>query len=318
MAERRYHRFPDKPLLRSKSGLKAPPCPGFAVEIHNKIDLLKVSDPSELTVHACPMTTLKGVCKRADCQQNIKNFTSPDEWKQHLDTYNIGDSNIQLAMIAIRRSAETLRNIMAVNMIQESRNQVIDAADTMRAMAAKVENVAMNDELIYNEFKVQAEKLVNAKNKFKESSIVKASIQYGGTTDSTLANALGYREETSKVEDVNNDESNKSIDAELELLQNRVEQLHIEKTDSEKQLEEQLAIIKKEKEVLSAEKDALVAIANETREKLIEARQKANDYHDSLMTEEEKPFPRLDSQQIPDDYLPENVEKRLVDEFDNQ
>ena len=59
---------------------------------------------------------------------------------------------------------------MAVNMIKESRNQVINAADNMRAMAAKVQSVAMNDELIFNEFKYEAEKLVDAKNKLKESS----------------------------------------------------------------------------------------------------------------------------------------------------
>ena len=91
MTERRYHRFPDKALMRSKAGTKAPPFPGFSVDIHSKIDLLKVSDPSQLTVHACPMTTLKGVCKRADCQQSIKNLTSPDEWKEHLILDFIGE-----------------------------------------------------------------------------------------------------------------------------------------------------------------------------------------------------------------------------------
>ena len=145
--KRGTHRFPDEPLITSRTGKKAPACPGFRKDISN-LDFRTSFDHASLLAEPCTLKTWTGVCKRPSCKLSILNFTEVKEWKAHLNSYKTGftpDTEI---------SANNLRKIMASRIVSRSKESR-DTINTDRVHSIETvlqaeddDNNAVNGELI--------------------------------------------------------------------------------------------------------------------------------------------------------------------------
>ena len=109
------HSFPTAAELgvKNQASKKQESCPIGCLGFDPKISTLKLTKTTavnDLIALPCKTTTLKGVCKRAECRAFIEDYLTVEEWNAHLAHYT-AKTGINPNMI--NEHAHTLRITMA-------------------------------------------------------------------------------------------------------------------------------------------------------------------------------------------------------------